>query len=146
MGLGSTGYNIVLVVHIFAVIAWMAGMFYLPRLFVYHADAERGSDKSETFKVMERRLYRGIMTPAIVATWLAGGALVYFGDWEQAGWVWAKVALVLAMSGLHGWLGSRIRTFAADANTTPSRTYRMVNEIPTLILLGILVLVVLKPF
>jgi len=146
MGLGTTGYDVVLVVHIFAVIAWMAGLFYLPRLFVYHADAPAGSDKSETFKVMERRLYRGIMTPAFLITWLAGGALVALGDWHQDGWLWAKVAFVVALTGLHGWLGSRIRVFAADANTTPSRTYRIINEVPTLMLLGILVLVVLKPF
>ena len=146
MSPGSTVYQLLLVVHIFAVIAWMAGMFYLPRLFVYHAETPTGSAQSETFKVMERRLYRGIMLPAILVTWLAGLSLVYFVDWERSGWLWAKIVLVLAMSALHGWLGRRIRAFASDQNRHASRTYRLVNEAPTLLLLGILLLVVLKPF
>lgn len=146
MAQGSLGYNLLLVLHIFAVIAWMAGMFYLPRLFVYHADAPVGSEQSETFKTMERRLFRGIMTPAIIAAWLAGVLLVSFGGWETAGWLGAKVALVVGMSVLHGWLGVRIRIFAADANKLPARRFRIINEIPTLLLIGILILVVLKPF
>ncbi len=145
MNIGSTVYNLVLVVHIFAMTAWMAGMFYLPRLFVYHADAPVGSATSETFKVMERRLYRGIMLPALVMTLLTGAALA-FRNYEREPWLWLKVGLVLLLLGLHGWLGSRLRDFARDANAVPSRTYRMVNEVPTLLLLGIVALVVFKPF
>lgn len=134
------------VVHLFAVIAWMAGIFYLPRLFVYHADSAAGSEKSETFKVMERRLLRGIMLPAMIGTWLAGIALVAVtGAWREP-WLWAKVLLVLGLSGLHGWLSALRRDFAEDRNRYPSRTYRIVNEVPTLILIGILILVFVRPF
>jgi len=146
LSVGSTGYGLLLSFHLFCVIAWMAGLFYLPRLFVYHADADIGGPTSETFKVMERRLLYGIMTPAMVGAWLAGVALVAFGGWGGSPWLWAKVLLVLALSGFHGWLSARRKDFAADRNTVPSRTYRFMNEVPTLVLLAILVLVVLKPF
>ncbi len=146
MGVGSFGYDLIKVIHIFAVIAWMAGMFYLPRLFVYHADTPHGTPQSETFKLMERRLYRGIMLPAMFMTWVAGLGLVVFGSWEQSPWLWAKVLFVLGLSALHGWLGRQRRAFEADANIVPSRTYRIMNEVPTLLLLAILVLVVFKPF
>lgn len=146
MGVGSTGYGLLLAFHLFAVIAWMAGMFYLPRLYVYHADAPAGGEASETFKVMERRLLRGIMNPAMIMAWAAGLGLVWFGGWGASPWLWVKVGLVLALSGLHGWLSARRRDFEADRNTLSSRTYRIVNELPTLALLAILLLVVLKPF
>ncbi|MDP1730867.1 MAG: CopD family protein, partial [Devosia sp.] len=109
--------------HIVSLIAWMAGMLYLPRLFVYHADAERGSVQSETFKVMERRLYRAITTPAMIATWIFGLWLAFgFGivDFNQ-GWVWLKAALVIALSAFHGFLGWQLRAFGSDTNTRSSR-------------------------
>ena len=111
--------------HVISVIAWMAGMMYLPRLFVYHADAAIGSDKSETFKVMERRLYRGITTPAMIATWVFGLWMVFSGivDWSM-GWPWLKAAMVIALSGIHGFYGRLLRDFANDRNTRPAKFYR----------------------
>jgi putative membrane protein len=141
-----TGYTWLVAFHVIAMVAWMAGIFYLPRLFVYHADAEAGSDKSETFKVMERRLLRAIMTPAMIATWVAGVALAIWSEAYREPWLMAKVALVVAMTALHFWLAARQRDFARDANTRSARTYRLVNEVPTLLLIGIVILVVVKPF
>lgn len=132
--------------HIIAVISWMAGMLYLPRLFVYHADAARGGEASETFKVMERRLLRAIMTPALLVAVATGLALMIEGGWLKAGWMHAKLALVVGMLAVHGFLARSVRAFAADANTRPARFYRILNEVPTLLMLGIVVLVVLKPF
>lgn len=141
-----SGYSWLVAVHVIAMVAWMAGMFYLPRLFVYHVDAEQGSDKSETFKVMERRLLRAIMNPAMIVTWAAGIGLVIWSEQYDEPWFMAKFALVLALSGLHGWLSARRKDFERDANTRTARTYRMVNEVPTLLLIGIVILVVVKPF
>jgi protoporphyrinogen IX oxidase len=132
--------------HIIAVIAWMAGMLYLPRLFVYHCDAEPGSRQSETFKVMERRLLAAIINPAMVATWLLGLWLVWDGGWHQAHWLQAKVALVILLSALHGVLVARVRDFAADRNRYSAKFYRIINEIPAVLMVGIVLLVVLKPF
>ena len=132
--------------HIMAVIAWMAGMFYLPRLFVYHADAKPGSEVSETFKVMEQRLLGIIMRPAIGLVWLSGLTLVYWGGFWTEGWFHAKLALVLLMSGLHGFLESCVKQFAADQNARDGRFYRIVNEVPTLLMAAIVLLVVVKPF
>lgn len=132
--------------HIISVIAWMAGMFYLPRLFVYHAETEAGTPQSETFKVMERRLLKAIITPAMIATWVFGLWVAHEGDFFSSGWLHAKLAVVLAMSGLHGYLAKCVRVFAADANTRTSRHYRIVNEIPTAFMVIIVILVVLKPF
>ena len=132
--------------HVISVIAWMAGMLYLPRLFVYHADTPKGSPQSETFKVMERRLLRAIINPAMIATWLFGLAMAFLGDlWDQP-WLWAKFALVLILSGLHGMLSRWRRDFEHDRNTRPARFYRMVNEVPTVLMIGIVVLVIVKPF
>ncbi|WP_137388660.1 protoporphyrinogen oxidase HemJ [Rhodoligotrophos defluvii] len=134
--------------HIISLIAWMAGMFYLPRLFVYHCAAEIGSVQSETFKIMERRLYNAIMRPAMAATWLFGLGLAWIfspGIWSS-GWIYAKLALVVGMSGLHGFLGKTMADFAADRNTRPARFYRILNEVPTVLLIGIVILVVVKPF
>ena len=131
--------------HIIAIVAWMAAILYLPRLFVYHADAEAGSDKSETFKVMERRLLRGIMNPAMIAAIVSGLALAFWQGFYDQSWLMLKTVLVLALAAMHGWLSARRRDFERDANTRPARTYRMINEIPMLILIGIVVLVVLKP-
>ena len=134
--------------HVIAVISWMAGMLYLPRLFVYHADAEIGSVQSETFKVMERRLFRAIMTPAMAATWLFGLLLLAvpgIADFSDV-WIYAKLLLVVAMSAAHDRMGRWRREFADDANQRPARYYRIVNEIPTLLMIGIVVLVIVKPF
>jgi putative membrane protein len=132
--------------HIISVIAWMAGMLYLPRLFVYHASAKPGSEQSETFKVMERRLLNFIMTPAMIATWIFGIALIVQGGWFAAGWFHTKLALVLVLSGLHGMMSSWLGKFATDSNTRSPKFYRIVNEIPTVLLIVIVVLAVVKPF
>jgi len=133
--------------HVISVIAWMAGMMYLPRLFVYHADAAVGSDTSETFKVMERRLYRGITTPAMIATWVFGLWMVFSGlvDWSS-GWAWVKAGMVIVLSGFHGFLGGLLRKFANDQNTRPSRFFRQINEIPFVIAIVIVIMVIVKPF
>ena len=133
-------------IHVIAVIAWMAGMLYLPRLFVYHAEAAVGSDKSETFKVMERRLLRGIINPAMTVTWAAGLWLAWKVFAFHGGWLHAKIGLVVVMSALHGYLSAAVRKFARDGNEKSARHWRIVNEIPTLILIAIVILVVVKPF
>jgi protoporphyrinogen IX oxidase len=144
-------YTWVKAFHIIAVIAWMAGMLYLPRLFVYHCAAEKGSVQSETFKLMERRLLRAIINPAMVATWLLGLWLAWsIADsryaWYLPGWLWAKIALVLAMSAVHGLLARWRKQFAADNNQHTQKFYRIINEVPTILLILIVLLVVLKPF
>jgi putative membrane protein len=132
--------------HIISVIAWMAGMLYLPRLFVYHAMEKPRSMQSKTFKVMERRLMNFIMTPAMIASWAFGIALVVQGGWFADGWFHTKLALVLVMSGLHGFLSSCVRRFDSDANTRSQKFYRIVNEIPIVLLIFIVILAVVKPF
>ena len=135
--------------HVIAVIAWMAGMLYLPRLFVYHASAKPGSELSATFKVMERRLLKLIINPAMIATWVFGLMLIWLMGKEAflaAGWLHAKLVLVLAMSGLHGYLARLVKQFAADRNRHPPKFYRIVNEIPTVLMILIVVLAVVKPF
>jgi putative membrane protein len=132
--------------HVIAVIAWMAGMLYLPRLFVYHCEAEPGSKQSETFKVMERRLMRAIINPAMIATWLLGLGLAYEGGWFALHWLQAKIVLVLAMSGVHGLLARWMRDFAADRNRNSQKFYRVINEVPTILMVGIVLLAVVKPF
>ncbi|MQT12880.1 protoporphyrinogen oxidase HemJ [Segnochrobactrum spirostomi] len=139
-------YGWLKILHILSLIAWMAAMFYLPRLMVYHADAAPGSDKAETFKVMERRLLKAIATPAMIATWVFGLLLAWQGGWFVSGWLHAKLLLVLILSGVHGYLAGAVRRFAADANTKSARFYRILNEVPTVLLIGIVILVVLKPF
>ena len=148
MELSATAYVWIKALHVMSVIAWMAGLLYLPRLYVYHVDAEVGSDKSETFKIMERRLLRGIINPAMIMTFLFGGLLlltpgiIYWGDI----WIWLKLALVFLMGGFHGELSKWRKQFEADRNTRPAKFYRMVNEIPTILVIGIVILVVVKPF
>jgi putative membrane protein len=132
--------------HILSVIAWMAGMLYLPRLFVYHAAAPVGSPQSETFKVMERRLLKAIINPAMIATWIFGLTLVYLGGWEKAGWMITKFVLVMILSGVHGLFVRYWRDFASDRNRRSEKFYRIINEVPTVLLIGIVLLVVLKPF
>jgi putative membrane protein len=133
-------------VHVMAVISWMAGMLYLPRLFVYHCEAEPGSRQSETFKIMERRLLRGIINPAMVVTWVLGLWMAYDSDaWSQH-WLQLKVALVVVLSGIHGMLVRWTSDFAADSNRHSQRFYRIINEMPAVLMIGIVILVVVKPF
>jgi protoporphyrinogen IX oxidase len=144
----AAAYHWIKAAHILAVIAWMAGLLYLPRLFVYHAMAAPGSDQSETFKVMERRLQRGIMTPAMLATLFFGALLAKapgLVDWHR-GWIWTKLILVASLVGFHVALAAWRRAFAEDRNRHSSRFFRAVNELPTLALIGIVILVVVKPF
>jgi putative membrane protein len=144
--LGKGAYLWVKAAHVIAVIAWMAGMLYLPRLFVYHCEAPLGSAQSETFKVMERRLLRAIINPAMVLSWALGLWLAWQGDLFTAGWFQAKLVLVVALSGVHGVFAAGVRKFAADANTTSQRAWRIWNEVPTLLMVAIVILVVVKPF
>ena len=141
-----TAYPWIKALHVIAVISWMAGMLYLPRLFVYHCDAEVGSKQSETFKVMERRLLKAIINPAMIVTWLAGLYLVSSGHWYASGWFHAKFTLVIILSGLHGVFSRWVKDFAADRNTRSQVFYRIINEVPTVLMIGIVVLVVVKPF
>ena len=144
-------YEWVKAFHIIAVIAWVAGMLYLPRLFVYHCVAEKGSVQSETFKVMERRLLRIIINPAMIATWLLGLWLAWHGPdshygWFESGWLEAKLALVVALSALQGFAARWVRDFAADRNRHSHRFYRLINEIPATLMAAIVILAVVKPF
>ncbi len=132
--------------HIIAVIAWMAGMLYLPRLFVYHCAAEKGSVQSETFKVMERRLLRAIINPAMIVTWILGLWLAWRAGWFGFGWLQAKLAVVVLLSALHGFLARWVKDFAADRNQHSQKFYRIINEVPTIAMIVIVLLVVLKPF
>jgi protoporphyrinogen IX oxidase len=134
--------------HVIAILAWMAGLLYLPRLFVYHAASKKGSEQSETFKVMERRLLRLITTPAMVASWVFGLILVFSGviDWSRDGWFHLKLVLVVLLSAYHGCLVMWTKDFALDRNTRSPRFYRIANEIPTLLMIGIVILVIVRPF
>lgn len=132
--------------HIIGVIAWMAGMLYLPRLFVYHCAAEAGSKQSETFKVMERRLLRAIMLPSMIATWVLGLLLAYSGGWFRDGWLHGKLLLVLGLSALHGYFSKLARDFSTDQNQHADKFYRIINEVVTLLMIAIVILVVIKPF
>lgn len=135
--------------HVISVIAWMAGLFYLPRLYVYHVEqVEQGSVTDTMFQTMERRLLRAIMNPAMVATWVFGLCLVFtpgIVDWSAA-WPWAKAASVLAMTWFHHWLGRRRKEFMRGANTRSGRDYRIMNEVPTVFLIVIVVAVIARPF
>jgi protoporphyrinogen IX oxidase len=139
-------YDWLKALHVIAIIAWMAGMLYLPRLFVYHAEAPKGSIQSETFKIMERRLLKAIINPAMIVTWVLGLVLAWQGAWWTAGWLHGKLLLVLILSGLHGIYARRLKEFAADRNTRPARYYRILNEVPTVLMIGIVILVIVKPF
>lgn len=144
----ATAYLWIKAFHVISVIAWMAGLLYLPRLFVYHAAAKPGSEMSETLKVMERRLLRAIMNPAMLASLLFGGLLLLDksqGMWGE-GWLHAKLALVVALMAMHMMMGRWRRDFAADRNTRPQRFYRIVNEVPTVLLIGIVILAIVRPF
>ena len=135
--------------HVIAVISWMAGLFYLPRLFVYHAEAEPGSQASETFKVMERRLLKAIATPALGASWLLG-LVLRFGfdgvDWRTDQGFQVKFVALIALSGFHGLLARWCKEFAADKNQRSARFYRVANEVPTLLMIIIVIMVIVRPF
>ena len=144
----APAYPWIKAMHIVSVVAWLAGLLYLPRLFVYHAAAAKGSELSETFKTMERRLLRGIMNPAMIAVYVFGALLLLtpgIVDWNR-GWIWAKLALVGALTIFHHLLGRWRKEFAEDRNSRPQRFYRAVNEVPTLLLIAIVILVAVKPF
>jgi putative membrane protein len=134
--------------HVIAIIAWMAGLLYLPRLFVYHAQTKAGSAQSETFKLMERRLLRVITTPAMVASWVLGLVLAFSGviDWKADGWFHAKLVLVVLLSAFHGLLVRWMKDFAQDKNQHSPRFFRIANEVPTLLMIGIVILVIVRPF
>ena len=143
---GQAAYDWIKAVHVMAIIAWMAGMLYLPRLFVYHAEARPGSELSETLKIMERRLLRIIVNPAMVLSWVLGLWLAWQAGWFAAHWFHVKFLLVLALSGVHGHLSKAVRLFAEDKNQRSQRYWRIMNEVPALLMVLIVVLVVVKPF
>ncbi len=132
-------------VHVIAVIAWMAGMLYIPRLFVYHADAPSGS-MSETFKLMERRLLKGIINPSMLVVFITGPWLAYLTGYWQSPWLQVKFLLTLGLGALHGYFARCVRLFATDANPHSARFFRVLNEAPTVLMILIVVLVVVKPF
>jgi protoporphyrinogen IX oxidase len=144
--LGDGAYMWVKAAHVIAIISWMAGMLYLPRLFVYHCEAARGSELSETLKVMERRLLRVIINPAMGLAWVLGLWLAWRGGFLMAGWFHAKLAFVIALSGLHGFLSASVRRFAADQNAVSARNWRLINEAPAVLMVLIVILVIVKPF
>lgn len=144
--LGESAYLWIKAVHVIAIISWMAGMLYLPRLFIYHSEAAKGSAQSETFKVMEQRLLRIIMNPAMMIAWVLGLWLAHAGHHFHSRWFLAKVVLVLALSAVHGYFSAAVRAFAAGRNDKPARYWRIVNEIPTVLMIVIVVLVIVKPF
>jgi protoporphyrinogen IX oxidase len=145
----TAGYAWIKALHVVSVISWMAGMFYLPRLFVYHAErAKPGSDLDQTFQVMERRLMRAIMQPAMMATWVFGLMMVAIPgvvDWSSV-WSWAKAVAVVLMTLTHVWLKRRIADFASGQNRVSGRSYRLANEIPTVLMLVIVFAVIVRPF
>lgn len=132
--------------HVIAVIAWMAGMLYLPRLFVYHCQVAPGSEGSERFKVMERKLLKGIVNPSMIAVWILGLTLVWITAAHTQTWFQIKFLLVIVLSGFHGFLVRCWRAFAQDRNTRSERFFRMINEIPALIMIAIVILAIVKPF
>jgi putative membrane protein len=138
-------YPWILALHIIAVIAWMAGMLYLPRLFVYHTGTMPGSESSELFKVMERRLLKAIVNPAMIATWLLGILLLWSTDWAylREGWFHGKFACVLILSGIHGMLVGHVRRFREDQRAKTARFYRVLNEVPAVLMVAIVLFVVL---
>ncbi len=143
---GSAAYDWIKAIHVIAIIAWMAAMLYLPRLFIYHCDSEPGSKQSETFKVMEARLTRIIMNPSMAIAWVLGLWLAFQAGWFAAPWFHAKLLAALAMSGVHGYFVLAVRKFAEDRNDKSARYWRMMNEVPTILMILIVILVIVKPF
>ncbi|MDE2375914.1 protoporphyrinogen oxidase HemJ [Bradyrhizobium sp.] len=139
-------YEWIKALHVISVISWMAGMLYLPRLFVYHCEAEVGSKQSETFKVMEWRLFKLIINPAMMVAWLAGLYLAWSGHWFSAHWFHVKLALVLTLSGVHGFFSRWVKDFAADRRVRSQKFYRIINEVPTILMIFIVIMVIVKPF
>ena len=132
--------------HVIAIISWMAGLLYLPRLFIYHCDADKGSKQSETFKIMEGRLLRVIMNPAMMFAWVTGMWLAWQSGFYKQGWFHGKFLLVILLSGAHGYLSAGVRAFDEDRNVKPPLHWRIVNEVPTVLMIGIIILVIVKPF
>jgi len=142
-------YPLLKALHIIAIIAWMAGLFYLPRLFVYHAETKPGGEASEAFKVMERKLLKIVTTPAMIASWALGlalAAVIGLPALMAQGWAVAKLVLVVALTAYHLLLAGYVKDFARDGNRRSSRYYRIINEVPTLLMIAIVLLVVLRPF
>jgi putative membrane protein len=142
-------YSWIKALHIIAVISWMAGLLYLPRLFVYHCRSEMGSQQSETFKVMEDRLLKVIMGPAMIASWALGIILLVIigqADWSYELWVYGKLLLVVALTASHIKLAGHAKSFARDRNAKPEKYFRIINEVPTVLMIGIVILVTVKPF
>ncbi len=146
--LSGTAFLWIKALHIISVIAWMAGLLYLPRLFVYHTDAKPGSELSETLKVMEQRLFKYIMNPAMLSSLLFGGLLLasYSGDEWIQGWLHGKLGLAVLLLAVHMNMGKWRREFAEDCNTRSQKFYRIANEVPTALMIGIVILAVAKPF
>lgn len=142
----SARYDWAKAIHVIAVISWMAGMLYLPRLFVYHSDAEPGSDKAETFVVMERRLLKIIMLPAMLISWALGLWLAWASGAFTQGWFLAKLVAVIVMTGAHGHLSKAAKAFAAGSNEKSARHWRLMNEVPTIAMIAAVILVIVKPF
>jgi putative membrane protein len=143
---GDAAYMWIKAAHVVAIVSWMAGMLYLPRLFVYHCEAKAGSELSETLKVMEQRLLRVIIDPAMGLAWVLGLWLAWRGGFLMAGWFHAKLAFVILLSGFHVYLSAAVRTFAEEKNTLPARRWRLLNEVPAVLMVAIVVLVIVKPF
>ncbi len=144
--LGQRAYDWIKALHVIAIISWMAGMLYLPRLFVYHAETKRGTEQSETFKVMEGRLLRVIINPAMIIAWVTGLWLAWQSGYWKQGWFHGKLLAVILLSGAHGYLSASVRAFAADRNDKDARHWRIINEVPTLLMIAIVVLVIVKPW
>jgi putative membrane protein len=144
----TDAYGWVKVVHILAIISWMAGLFYLPRLFVYHAENADKKELPPVFRVMERRLLKAIMRPAALVAVVSGAALIHLGGWDQSMpvWLWLKLLLVAGMLGFHGLLEVHAARFRDGRETRNGRYFRIINEVPTLLLIGIVILVIIKPF
>jgi putative membrane protein len=132
--------------HVMAIIAWMAGLLYLPRLFVYHAQVPAGSDQARTFEIMERRLLRAIMNPAMILVWMTGLTLAIWGGWFKSGWLHGKLVLVIGLTAGHMYFARRRRLLAEGTDAKTSGFYRALNEVPTLLMIGIVILVIVKPF
>lgn len=144
--LSGDGYLWVKALHVISIIAWMAGLLYMPRLFVYHTQAQVGSNQSETFKIMERRLYRAIMTPAMIASWIFGLWMFVSLELWTDGWAHAKLACVVLLTVSHFFMGKWRNAFAQDKNERPESFYRVVNEVPTVLMIAIVIFVIVKPF
>jgi len=144
--LGSAAYDWIKAVHVIAVMSWMAGMLYLPRLFIYHCDAAAGTQQSETFKIMEARLFNFIMTPALIVSWVLGLWLAWDAGWFSSGWFHAKLLTVIAMTGVHGHFAQAVRAFGQDQNLRSTKYWRIMNEVPTLLMIAAVILVIVKPF